>query len=94
MTTVAYCLSKNCNTSRLSTTKLQEIAIETWLSDQSALIELCTFTNQSFPQDGGLSSEELDEFVDRITVNGKLKYPSILIQCEDFPEDLAEEQDR
>ena len=54
-----------------------------------------TINNESISGDeAGLSPEELDEFVDRITVNGKLKYPFTLIQCEDFPEDLAEEQDR
>ena len=58
--------------------------------------KLCTsFANQSFPQnEGGLSPSELDEFVDRITVNDKLKYPLTFIECEDFPEDLAKEQGR
>ena len=54
-----------------------------------------TINNESNPQDeAGLSPSELDEFVDKITVNGKLKYPFTFIQCEDFPEDLAEEQGR
>ena len=52
-----------------------------------------TINNEHVSEDEeGLSPEELDVFVDGITVNGKLKYPFTLVQYEHFPEDLADEQ--
>lgn len=47
-----------------------------------------TVKNESNPEDeGGLSGEELDKFVSRITVIAKLKYAFTLIQFKNFPND-------
>ena len=49
--------------------------------------------NNKYTSKAGLSPKELDEFVNKIIVNGELKYPFTLLQHKHFPEDLAEEQD-